>query len=258
MIQFLPSREVAMSIGTFSLHWYGLMYLSAFALALFLLPRLQKYRSLQLSSDTITSLVTWAIGGVIIGGRLGYVLFYEFTYFSSSPLDIFAVWNGGMSSHGGFIGVSIALWYAMKKNKIPLLPFLDIITVPIALGLAFGRLGNFINLELYGVITDLPWGIEIPRVEGLRHPTQIYAVIKNLSIAFLCFALLTNRYVKPGMTFGVFLVLYAIFRSFVEVFRVPSHAEVDLGLMMITRGQLLSIPLLVIGLALLFYLRRKN
>ncbi|MBT7337098.1 prolipoprotein diacylglyceryl transferase [Candidatus Peregrinibacteria bacterium] len=255
MIQFLPSREVAIAIGSFSIHWYGLMYMLAFAIALFLTPRIQKYRDLHISKDEMASIVTWAIGGVIIGGRLGYVLFYEFSYFVSEPLEIFAVWHGGMSSHGGFIGVSIALWFALKKYYIPLMPFLDIITVPIALGLACGRFGNFINLELYGIVTTLPWGIEIPGVEGLRHPTQIYAVVKDLSIAFLCFALLTNRFIKTGMPFAVFLILYGVLRTIVEVFRVPSHAELDFGFIILTRGQALSLPIVCIGFVLLMWTR---
>lgn len=258
MIHFFPSREIAVSIGGFGIHWYGLMYMLAFVVALYLTPRLQRYRSLDISKDTLTTIITWAIGGVIIGGRLGYVFFYEFSYFIENPLDIFAVWNGGMSSHGGFIGVSLALFYILRKNHIPIIPFLDITAVPIALGLALGRVGNFINLELYGVATSLPWGIEIPGVEGLRHPTQIYAVVKDLSIAFLCFALLSNKRVKPGIVFSVFLILYAVLRSVIEIFRVQTHPEIDILGLVLTRGQLLSLPILLVGFILLMYSRYRE
>ena len=258
MISLFPSRTVVLSIGSFGIHWYGIMYLIAFALALFLIPRLQKYRSLDLSKDTITTLVTWSIVGVIVGGRLGYVLFYEFSYFIQTPLDIFAVWKGGMSSHGGFIGVTLALYYAMRKNNVPILPFLDVITVPVALGLACGRLGNFINLELYGTVTDLPWAIAIPGVEGLRHPTQIYAVIQDVIIAAVCFVFLRNAKYISGIAFSVFLMMYAVLRSVVEVFRVPTHSLIDLQFMTITRGQLLSVPILIIGLVIFFALILKQ
>jgi len=257
MISLFPTRTIVVSIGSFGIHWYGIMYLIAFSITLLLIPRLQKFRSLQLSKDTITTLVTWSILGVIIGGRLGYVVFYEFSYFLQNPIDIFAVWHGGMSSHGGFIGVSIALYYAMKKNAVPILPFLDVITVPIALGLACGRIGNFINLELYGTVTSLPWAIAIPGVEGLRHPTQIYAVIQDLCIAIVCFSLLRNSKIFPGIAFSVFLMMYAVLRTTVEVFRVPTHSVIDLHFIMVTRGQLLSVPIFIIGVSLLLIIWRR-
>ena len=257
MISFFPTRTVAVSIGSFGIHWYGIMYLIAFAIALLLTPRLQRYRSLQLSKDTITTLVTWSILGVILGGRLGYVVFYEFAYFIQHPLDIFAVWHGGMSSHGGFIGVTLALYYAMKKNNVPILPFLDVITVPVALGLACGRMGNFINLELYGTVTSLPWAIAIPGVEGLRHPTQIYAVLQDLCIALVCFAILRKAKAISGMAFSVFLMMYAMMRSIVEVFRVPTHSVIDLHIITITRGQLLSIPIFIVGMVLVLVIWKR-
>ncbi|PIR54438.1 prolipoprotein diacylglyceryl transferase [Candidatus Peregrinibacteria bacterium CG10_big_fil_rev_8_21_14_0_10_42_8] len=258
MIHFFPSREIAVSLWGFGIHWYGLMYMVAFIIALYLTPRLQKYRSLDISKDTLTTIITWVIGGVIIGGRLGYVFFYEFSYFIQNPLDIFAVWNGGMSSHGGFIGVTLALLYILKKNRIPVIPFLDTIAVPVAIGLALGRLGNFINLELYGVVTSLPWGIEIPGVEGLRHPTQIYAIVKDLFIAFLCFSLLSNNRVKPGIVFSAFLILYTVLRSVIEIFRVQTHPEIDIFGLVLTRGQFLSMPILLAGFILLVYSRYQE
>ncbi|MDP6562122.1 MAG: prolipoprotein diacylglyceryl transferase, partial [Candidatus Peribacteraceae bacterium] len=169
----------------------------------------------------------------------------EPAYFLSHPAHVIAVWRGGMSSHGGFIGVVITLWFALRNKEVSKLALADTVVVPIALGLALGRLGNFINYELYGYVTDLQWAIAIPGVEGLRHPTQIYAVLKDLIIAGVCFWHL-RRYVKPGMTTAVFLMLYAVLRFTVEIYRVQDHT----GLLGLTRGQLLTVPIFIFGVLL--------
>jgi phosphatidylglycerol:prolipoprotein diacylglycerol transferase len=248
MISLFPTRQVAIQVFEFSIYWYGLLYLLAFLLVYVLISKLQHYRSLSLDKDVVSSLLSWAIGGVIVGGRMGYVLFYEYAYFSENTLEIFAVWNGGMSSHGGFIGVAIALGIALKKRGVPLLPFLDVITVPIALGLACGRLGNFINWELYGSVSTLPWAMAIPGVEGLRHPTFFYALAKNLLIAAVCYRHLRLSYPRPGETFAMFLLLYGVLRFAVEYFRDQPYGWIDLGILSLTTGQLLTIPLILIGL----------
>ncbi len=186
MIELFPSRTIALTIAGFPIHWYGLMYLAAFLLAWYLLPKIQKWRGLSLSRDAWSTLLAWGVIGVIVGGRLGFVLFYEPTFYLSNPLEIIKVWQGGMSSHGGFIGVGLALWLFARKQKINLLDLLDVIVVPVALGLALGRVGNLINGELYGIESTLPWAMSFPDVEGLRHPTQIYAILKNLIVAGVC------------------------------------------------------------------------
>lgn len=257
MIDFFPSRRVAVELFSFSIHWYGLMYLLGFFLAYVFIYRLQDKRELKLSKDDVASLLTWSALGVIIGGRLGYVLFYEFSYFLKYPVEILFVWNGGMSSHGGFLGVAIALWIGLKRHKISIFAFLDIITVPVALALALGRFGNFINLELYGMVTDVPWAVQIPGVEGLRHPTFFYAIAKNLFIALACFILLQRTHLKSGSVFGVFLILYGVLRYVVEFFRDQSYSVVEIGSLSITRGQLLSIPIIMTGLLVLMYSRRS-
>lgn len=243
-----------MSIGTFAVHWYGILYLAAFLLAYALLPRLQRFRGLSLSTEVWASVLSFAIGGVIIGGRLGYVLFYEPSYFLEHPLQIVAVWNGGMSSHGGFISVVLALLWACRRHKVSVLSLADIVVVPAALGLACGRIGNYINLELYGTVTTLPWGMTIPGVEGLRHPTQIYAVLKDLFIAGICFLHLRSVTSVPhGRTCALFLMLYAALRFAVEHFREQPYGYV-LGL---SYGQLYTVPLFFAGLALYLWLRRQ-
>lgn len=257
MIEFLPSRQVALELLGFSVHWYGIMYLLAFLLAYVLIDRLQGRRSLQLEKEDISALLTWAVLGVILGGRLGYVFFYELSYFTQHPLEVLYVWNGGMSSHGGFIGVAVALAIALVKRGIPILRFLDIITVPIALGLALGRFGNFINLELYGVQTSVPWAIAIPGVEGLRHPTFFYAIAKNLFIALVCYWHLRSTRGVPGTVFALFLMLYGILRFVVENYRVQQYALTDLGFVTLTRGQILSIPIVVVSFCLMVWLYRR-
>ena len=246
-MQFFPSRQVAFEILGLSVHWYGLLYLAAFLLSYVLVFRLQHLRSLSLSKDDISVLLSWAVIGVIVGGRMGYVLFYEFGYFSNHLLEVLYVWNGGMSSHGGFIGVAIALGYGLKKRAVPLLPFLDVITVPIAFGLACGRLGNFINWELYGTVTDVGWAMAIPGVEGLRHPTFFYSFAKDILIAAVCFRHLRLAAARPGTTFTIFLILYGVLRFAVEHYREQPYGWFDIGIMSLSRGQLLTVPLIAVG-----------
>ena len=257
MITLFPSRQVVLELFGFGIHWYGVMYFLAFVLGYYLLGKLQRYRSLSLSKDDISTLLTWTVLGVVVGGRLGYVLLYEYTYFMSHPLEILFVWNGGMSSHGGFLGVALALAFVLHTRGVPILRFLDVLTVPVALGLALGRFGNFINLELYGTVTDVSWAMAIPGVEGLRHPTFFYALGKNLLIALLCYYHLRRHTQPAGMTFALFLILYGVLRMTVEVFREQTYALTDLGFLTVTRGQLLSLPIVVAGFILVVWLHRK-
>jgi phosphatidylglycerol:prolipoprotein diacylglycerol transferase len=271
-MSLFPSRQIFLEIGPLAIHWYGLMYLLAFLAAWWLIPRLEAYRNLSLSKDQRSSLLTYAILGTLVGGRLGYVLFYGATYYGTHPLEIFAVWNGGMSFHGGLLGVGTAIFLFSRKEHVPLWNLLDIAVVPAALGLAFGRFGNFINQELYGPVTSLPWGISIPGVEGLRHPTPLYAMVKDLLIAGLCFFhLRSTNYqllLEPeprsrgpttnyGTTTALFLILYGALRFLIEFVRVETATGVDLGALHLTRGQLLTIPVFFLGLCLLFRRRLR-
>lgn len=256
-MSFFPSRQVALEVFGFAVHWYGLLYLTAFVLAYVLVHRLQRYRNLSLTKDDVSTVLSYAIVGVIAGGRLGYVFFYEPQYFLRHPLEIVAVWNGGMSSHGGFIGVTVLLAYILRKKNIPLLAFLDIAAVPIAVGLALGRFGNFINWELYGTVTSVPWAVAIPGVEGLRHPTFFYSIAQELCTALVCYICLIRNVRPYGMTFAIFLLMYGVFRCVVEHFRDQPYTMTDLGFVALTRGQLLSIPIILAGLLLLWWLRKR-
>src|SRR3989338_56854 len=258
MIAFFPSRPVALSLLGFDVHWYGLLYLAGFVLGYILLPRLQHYRNLSLSKDAWSDILTWAVIGVLVGGRLGYVLLYDPLQYLRNPLEILMVWHGGMASHGGFLGVILALVYMARKHKISLLALGDLVVVPVAIGLALGRLGNFINQELYGIPTTLPWGIAIPGVEGLRHPTQLYAVGKDLFIALLCYLHLRLPNCPKGQTGGIFLVLYGVLRFLIEFLRVPTHSAIVLGTMILTRGQGYSVPIVVGGIGVLMWGWRRG
>ncbi|MEQ1849064.1 MAG: prolipoprotein diacylglyceryl transferase [Candidatus Peribacteraceae bacterium] len=259
MLDLFPSREVLLSIGPLSVHWYGVMYAIAFLLGLFLLRRLLPYRSLLLSKQQIDKLFVWIVLGVVLGGRLGFVLFYGDASYLSEPLRILAAWEGGMSSHGGFIGVTIALLLFCRRNKVSLLSLTDVLVVPIALGLMLGRIGNLINGELFGTVTSVPWAMSFPHAEGLRHPTQIYATLKDLFIALVCFGHLrmTAKTEKPGGTTATFLLLYGLLRFCLEYFREQSYAGTELAGVILSRGQLLTLPILLLGVAVFLWSRRK-
>ncbi|MDD4318953.1 MAG: prolipoprotein diacylglyceryl transferase [Candidatus Peribacteraceae bacterium] len=251
MFDLFPSRTVAVEILGFPIHWYGILYVLSFIIAMVLLPRLQRYRSLSLRSEQWLDVISWGIVGVLVGGRLGFVLFYEPSYFLQAPWKIIAVWEGGMSSHGGFIGVAVAMLHAFRKHGIPVWKAADLVSVPAAIGLSFGRMGNFINGELYGTVTDLPWGMAFPGAQGLRHPVQLYAVALDLCIALACFFLLARGTPKTdGRLFAVFLMLYGIVRFSLEFLRDQTYEP----LLFLTRGQALTVPLLLAGLALWFVL----
>ena len=257
MITLFPSRIVAIEIFGFSVHWYGLLYLIGFVLMTIVLPRLQHYRELSLQKDEWNDLFFWIVIGVIVGGRLGFVLFYEPAYYGAFPLEIFAVWKGGMSSHGGFIGVGTAIILFAVRRKYPLLALADIAVIPAALGLGLGRIGNLINQELYGRETLFPWGIVIPGVEGLRHPTPIYSSLANILIAGLCYMHL-RKTEKSGMTTVLFLILYSISRFFIEFVREPSHSVISFGSVFLTRGQVLTLFLFLGGSILWLIARGKR
>jgi len=248
IMSVFPSRTVAIEILGFDVHWYGIMYLLSFLVVYFSLPRLQRHREISLSGEQWSTVVSWAVVGVILGGRLGYVLFYGLPFYLQNPLEIFAVWHGGMSSHGGMLGLIAAMLLVCRKYSIPFLALADIAVIPAAIGLALGRMGNFINLELYGTVTTLPWGIAIPGVEGLRHPTQLYAVAKDLAIAIVCFVHVSRiPYKRNGQTFAVFLMMYAVLRFTVEYLRVQDHPGFDASIIHLTIGQMLTIPVFIAG-----------
>jgi phosphatidylglycerol:prolipoprotein diacylglycerol transferase len=238
-------------IGSWPVHWYGLMYLLAF-LACYSLVRWRLRTYKLISTEQLSDIVVYIAFGVVLGGRLGYVLFYDFHYFISSPLEIFATWNGGMSFHGGLIGVVIALWIFAIKNKIHLLDLGDLIAPAIPVGLALGRLGNFINGELWGRVTTVPWAMVFPNAGNLpRHPSQLYEFFLEGVVMFSILWIFSRKKHPRGAVSGLFLLLYGLFRFIVEYFREPDPQIGYVAFGWMTKGQLLSLPMFFIGCIIL-------
>lgn len=259
MMIFPHIDPVAFSIGPLQVHWYGLMYLVGFCLAwLLALWRVKHYR-LDWTTEQISDLIFLAALGVIIGGRLGYALFYNLPHTLNSPLNIFKIWEGGMSFHGGLLGVAMALWYFTYKTKKPFLQVADFIAPLVPLGLAAGRIGNFINGELWGRVTDMPWGMVFPQADMQpRHPSQLYEFgLEGIGLCILIWWYAAKP--RPaGCVSGVFLMGYAVSRIIVECFREPDMQLGFIAFNWLTMGQLLSIPMFLAGILLWWYKRNEN
>lgn len=260
MITYPNIDPVAFRIAGFGVHWYGLMYLLGFLGGWLLLQfRAHSTWYIQFSGnqitdigrkftrDQITDLIFYGALGTIIGGRVGYVLFYDFNYFISHPLFLFQTWKGGMSFHGGLLGVMIALAIYSYHIKKPFLELGDFLAPVVPIGLATGRIGNFINAELWGRTTDVPWGMIFPNAGDLpRHPSQLYEFFLEGVVLFFIMWLFSMRPKPRGAVSGLFLMLYSVFRFGIEFFREPD-AQVGYFLGGITEGQLLSIPMFLFG-----------
>lgn len=249
---------VAFSLLGFDVRWYGLAYLAGFVLGGYLVHRVARRWGIELTFDDILSLVLYAAIGVIVGGRLGYVVFYAGDYYLSNPLSIFSLREGGMSFHGGMVGVLIAGIFAARSLKMPFLTLTDLGTIVAPVGLFLGRLANFMNGELWGRVTTSPWGIVFPDAGPLpRHPSQLYEAGLE-GFVLLAILLLLARKLPPyprGTFTGVFLTGYGIARFLVEFVREP---DAQLGLLAggLTMGQLLSLPLIAAGIGLIVYALR--
>lgn len=256
--QFDP---VAFSLGPLAIRWYGLMYLLAFAQFLLLGRWLIRHRGARLTVEQLDDLLFYGMLGVIIGGRLGQVLFYEPAYYLANPLEIVAVWKGGMSFHGGFLGVLAAMTLWARKHQKAWLEVTDFIAPLVPLGLAAGRLGNFINGELWGRVADLtlPWAMIFPQAGDMepRHPSQLYHVGLE-GLALFAILWLYSRQPRPrGAVSGVFLIGYGTFRFVTEFFREPDHGIFGQSYT-VSMGQWLSLPMIVAGLLLLLLAYRKK
>lgn len=260
-----PVEVFGKALGPLDVHWYGLMYmlafLSAWVLALYRSGRPHS----PISKVEVENLITYGAFGVILGGRCGYVIFYNFERWMSDPLWLFRVWEGGMSFHGGLIGVLIAMYVYSSRIGVRYLTLMDFVAPIVPLGLGFGRLGNFIGQELWGRVTDVPWAMVFPKAgdpAGVgRHPSQLYQATLEGLVMFVVLFWYSAKPRPRGAVSGLFLVLYASFRSLVENFRQPD-ADIGFDLFgVITRGQLLSAPMFIIGFALIghaWYLHRKQ
>ncbi|MEK6822601.1 MAG: prolipoprotein diacylglyceryl transferase [Nanoarchaeota archaeon] len=241
-------NPIALQLGPLSIHWYGVMYVLGFLFTWYYLRQRVREGKLSLTEQDVENALVWLVLGVVVGGRLGEVLFYRPMYYLANPFKIIAIWEGGLSFHGGLIACLIAGYFFAKKKKMPFLAFADAFVVPLAIVQAFGRIGNFINGELYGRITSVPWAMIFPLAGDMlpRHPSQLYEVGYNLLIGAVIFSQRDKK--RPhGWLLGFWFVLYAIARFTNEFFREP---EVLLG--PLTMGQMLSAPMLFIGLWLMF------
>ena len=256
--QFDP---VAFSLGPLAVRWYGLMYLVAFVQFILLGRYRIRTRPGLLTVEQLDDLLFYGMLGVILGGRLGQVLFYEPAYYLAHPLEILAVWKGGMSFHGGFLGVLAAMGLWSRKHRIAWFDVTDFIAPLVPLGLAAGRIGNFINGELWGRVADpsLPWAMIFPQAGDMqpRHPSQLYHVgLEGLAL-FAILWIFSSRPRPRSAVSGVFLIGYGAFRFVTEFFREPDHGIFGQSYT-ISMGQWLSLPMVAIGIAMLVMAYRKK
>ncbi|MGA9395244.1 MAG: prolipoprotein diacylglyceryl transferase [Azonexus sp.] len=256
--QFDP---VAFSLGPLSVRWYGLMYLVAFVQFILLGRYRIRTRPGFITVEQLDDLLFYGMLGVIVGGRLGQVLFYEPAYYLAHPLEIFAVWKGGMAFHGGFLGVLVAMGLWSRKHRIAWFDITDFIAPLVPLGLAAGRIGNFINGELWGRVADpnLPWAMVFPQAGDMqpRHPSQLYHVgLEGLAL-FAILWIYSSRPRPRSAVSGVFLIGYGSFRFITEIFREPDHGIFGQSYT-VSMGQWLSLPMILLGVAMLLLAYRKK
>ena len=258
MILIQPSIDpIIISLGFVDIRWYSMAYILAFVFGSLLIKQLNRKSDYILTNSQIDNFFIWAVISVIIGGRVGYVLFYQIKLFYLEPFYIFAIWKGGMSFHGGLIGIILAIYFFSKKNNIKFFYLSDLVSVVAPIGLFLGRISNFINTELYGRITDFPFAIIYPQIDNNpRHPSQLYeSFFEGLVLFIILFFYFNKNFNKNniGNISALFLIFYSIFRFSIEFLREP---DLQLGLFFnyFSMGQILCVPLFFVGL---FILLRK-
>lgn len=259
MLQYPNIDPVAVSLGPISIHWYGLMYLIGFALAYLLMNYRAKQKNSGWNKEQVSDLIFYSAVGVVLGGRFGYVMFYNFGKFLDDPLWLFAVWEGGMSFHGGLLGVIVACILFARKYGKKFFEVTDFGAPMVPIGLLTGRIGNFIGGELWGRVSDVPWAMVFPKGGPLpRHPSQLYEAFLE-GIVLFAILWIFSRKPRPAMAVsGLFLVGYGAFRFMVEFVREPdSHIGIDLFGWM-TRGQILCVPMVLFGAALIYLAYKRQ
>ena len=264
MFEFLLSIDpIALRIGPLEVRWYGLAYLAGILLGLYyskwIIKNYYEKNKLPLSTKNIDEIFIWVVAGIVFGAKIGYILFYNLSALNN-PLNLVAIWKGGMSFHGGASGVIFAIIGYSLIKKISLLQLGDVICAVVPIGLFFGRIANFINSELWGRVTSVSWGVIFPNAGNLpRHPSQLYeATLEGLILLLILFIMIKSNLLKyKGLISGTFLFLYAFFRIIVENFREP---DLHIGFIydFLTMGMVLSFPFMFAGLCLIFYALRKN
>ena len=248
---------VAFQIMSFEIRWYSLAYILGIVIGWILCKKIFIKNSD--INEKFDDYIAYLIIGIILGGRIGYIIFYNFSYYLDNIFDIFKIWQGGMSFHGGLLGVIASSYIFAKKNNQNPFFYLDQVSLVAPVGIFFGRLANFINSELYGTVSNVPWSVIFIKVDNLsRHPSQLYEAILEGVILFVILIYFVNKdYLKkPGLISGLFLIFYSLFRFFVEFFRVPDE-QIGYLLLNLTMGQIISLVFASIGITL-FYLKNEN
>ncbi len=258
MIPYPRINPVIVKVGPLQVRWYGVMYLLGFFFGYLLLKKVVRERSIEITGRQLEGLLEAVVLGVILGGRLGYILFYNLPYYVHHPLEMLAFWHGGMSFHGGLLGTIVCGYIYCRRKGLDFWEIADSVVVVVPIGLGLGRLGNFINGELYGRVTSLPWGMVFPGAGPLpRHPSQIYEFLLEGIALFTVLWSMRKRPWPKGYLLALFLVLYGVSRIFVECFRQP---DPQLGFIIdhITMGQVLSSGMVLAGLLILFANRKRS
>ena len=248
---------VAFQILSFEIRWYSLAYILGIIIGWILCKKIF-IKDLDIN-QRFDDFISYLIIGIIIGGRLGYVLFYNFNYYINNIVDIFKIWQGGMSFHGGLLGIIVASILFAKKNNQDLFIYTDLVSLVAPIGIFFGRLANFINSELYGKVTEVPWAVTFIQVDNLsRHPSQLYEAFFEGIILFILLLYFRNKnfLAKPGLISGLFLIFYSVFRFCIEFFRVPDE-QIGYLIFNLSMGQIISLVFIMIG-TIVFYLKNEN
>ena len=257
-MQFPHIDPVFLRIGPLQFRWYGLMYILAFIATYFILRGESRRKQLPLTMDDVADLVFYGAMGVVLGGRLGYILFYNLGFYLTHPFRVFAVWEGGMSFHGGLLGVILAFALYARKKGVPFLSLMDMAALCAPIGLGLGRIGNFINGELYGRVTDVPWGMVFPGGGNLpRHPSQLYEAFLEGLLLFVIILVVSRWSKVPGVPAWALCAGYGLFRFIVEFFREPD-AQLGIFLGLFSMGQFLSLPMFLLGSFMVFKLSRRS
>tara|TARA_B100001564_G_scaffold163842_1_gene137742 strand:- start:178 stop:948 length:771 start_codon:yes stop_codon:yes gene_type:complete len=247
---------VALEIFSLEIRWYSLAYIFGILFGWILAKKIF-IQSIEIK-NRFDDYLTYLIIGIILGGRIGYILIYNLSFYINNPLDIFKIWQGGMSFHGGLIGIIFASIIFAKKNNQNAFLYMDIVALVAPIGIFFGRIANFINSELYGTITNVPWAVKFIQVDSLpRHPSQLYeALLEGLCLFFILIYFRNKFYNKPGLISGLFLIFYSIFRFFVEFYRVPDE-QVGYIFLNLSTGQVVSLIFILSGV-ILFYFKNET
>lgn len=252
-------NPIAIQFGPIAIHWYALSYLAAFGMAWWLGNRLADRPGSPFNREQVADIIFYGALGILLGGRIGYILFYKPVYYFEHPLEMFFLWRGGMSFHGGMLGTVFALWLYTRHLKMQLLTVTDFIGPLVPLGLGFGRIANFINQELWGRVTDVPWAM-VFRTGGPmpRHPSQLYEAFLEGAVLFAILWWTAKKSRPTGMITGIGITGYGMFRMFVEFFRQPDAHLGYLAFGWLTMGHLLSLPMVLFGLGLVYWSTRRN